>query len=234
MVTKITRLFIIIILLISVNSFGQKTNTPKTGEYEIEADYDPATDGVEASDAATSIKLAVFKGEYIEESSFIQLEWEINRQLGPFIVEHSIDDEIYSEIGEVTDPIGFEKSHYAFEAREFEAGINFYRLKQNVKGKMIYSEVKAVSVSKKDDIHILKLKDEGDATKIQLRVREGQKVVIQLYDKDGKMKKELFNQIMDDNEIIFRTIVKNEFEAGTYFILIKGETFKQSKKINLP
>lgn len=238
MVTKITQLFIIIGLLVSVNSFGQKSNTPKSGEYEIEADYAPGKEEkvvkTEDAAAATSIKLSVFKGAYIEESSFIQLEWAINVKLGTFIVEHSIDGETYSEIGEVVDPAGFEKSLYAFEAREFEAGINFYRLKQVVNNKVIYSESKAVSVSKKDDVHILKIKDEGDTKKIQLRVRETQNVVIQLYDKEGNLKKELFNQKMDDNEIIFRTIIKNEFEAGTYFILIKGDNFKQSKKVELP
>ena len=70
--------------------------------------------------------------------------------------------------------------------------------------------------------------------KIELRSREIQKVVIQLYDIDGNLKKELFNQDMAINEIIFRDIKKDDFPAGDYFILIKGNNFRQSKKITLP
>jgi hypothetical protein len=141
---------------------------------------------------------------------------------------------MYQEIGRVENPIGFENSRYTFEAREFEAGINFYRLKQEINGEEIYSEIKAVTVSKKDDIHILNIIDEDEVKKIRLRLREEQKVTIELYDTEGNLTKVLLNQEMTVNEIIFRTIKKSDFPPGKYFILIKGENFKQSKKITLP
>lgn len=229
MVTKITQLFIFISLLCSFESIAQKS-TSKTGEeYTIEENYQPESSG----EAATSIKTSLFNSEFVENDNFVQLEWKTSKNQGTFTIEHSIDDEVYNEIG-TTDALGFENGHYIFEAREFEPGINFYRLKREVGDSYIYSETQAVSVSKKDDVHVLSLRDDGDRKKIELRVREQQQVVIQLYDDEGKLKKELFNQIMDVNEIIFRTISKDDYEPGTYFVLIKGETFKQSKKIELP
>lgn len=230
MITKITPLFIVIYLLCSIEGIAQKS-IPKTGEeYTIEETYQPEGEKAEAS---TSINTSSFDSKFIETDNFVHLEWKTSKNKGVFIIEHSIDDEIYNEIG-TTNAIGFEDGHYIFEAREFEPGINFYRLKQEIDGNYLYSETQAVSVSKKDDVHILKLRDEGDKTKIQLRVREKQQVVIQLFDEEGNLEKELFNQFMDVNEIIFRTISKEEYEAGTYFILIKGDNFKQSKKIELP
>lgn len=229
MVTKITQLFIIIGLLCSIEAIAQKDNSKTGEEYTIEETYQPDGEIVEAS----SVKTSSFDSKFVENDNFVHLEWKTSNSKGRFIIEHSIDDEIYTEIG-TTEAIGFEDGHYVFEAREFEPGINFYRLKQEVGDDYIYSEIQAVSVSKKDDVHILKLKDDGDKKKIQLRVRERQQVVIQLFDKEGNLEKELFNQVMDINEIIFRTISKDDYEPGTYFVLIKGETFKQSKKIELP
>lgn len=232
---KIIQLFIIALLLCSFTSYAQKKDAAKTGEYEIEADYEPEKTATSPTktESPSVINPTSFEGKFIENENFVQLEWKIKNKSGTFYIEHSIDDEYYTEIG-FTEAVGFETDHYIFEAREFEAGINFYRIKQKINGKTIYSDTKAVSVSKKDDIHVLKLRDEGDSKKIQLRVRERQQVVIQLYDNQGNLKKELFNQVMDVNEIIFRTISKDDYEAGIYFILIKGENFKQSKKIELP
>lgn len=231
MVTKITQLSIIICLLYSFNAVGQKSHSKTGEEYTLEETYQPKSETVETS--PSSINTSSFDSKFIENDNFVQLEWKTAESNGTFIIEHSIDNEIYNEIG-TTDAAGFETGHYVYEAREFEPGINFYRLKQEIDGNYIYSETQAVSVSKKDDIHILKLRDEGDTKKIQLRVREKQKVVIELFDYDGNLEKELFNQVMDVNEIIFRTISKDEYKPGTYFILIKGENFKQSKKIELP
>ena len=229
---KITQLFIIIFLLCNVASIAQN-NSSKTGEeYTIEETYQPNDKTAETA-PATSINTSSFSSRFIESNNFVQLEWKTTKNKGQIIIEHSIDGKIYSEIG-TAEVAGFEQGHYIYEAREFEPGINFYRLKQKVGETYTYSQTQAVSVSKKDDVHVLSLKDDEGKKKIQLRVREKQQVVIQLYDKEGNMKKELFNQIMDVNEIIFRTISKDAYEAGTYFVLIKGETFKQSKKIELP
>ncbi|MFK7947941.1 MAG: hypothetical protein AB8G11_10140 [Saprospiraceae bacterium] len=231
MVTKITQLFIIICLLCNIEAIAQKSSSKTGEEYTIEETYQPDEKKIEAS--PSSITTSLFDSKFIENDNFVHLEWKTSKNNGAFIIEHSIDDEIYNEVG-TTEAIGFEDGHYVFEAREFEPGINFYRLKQEIGGNYIYSEVQAVTVSKKDDVHILKLKDDGDRKKIQLRVREKQQVVIQLFDEEGNLEKELFNQVMDINEIIFRTISKDDYEPGTYFVLIKGESFKQSKKIELP
>ncbi len=236
---KFIQLFIGIYLLMSVsNSFGQKTdagNTKKNDDsnYEIELPYEPdAKENPNANPGA--IGLASFTGKYVEGESFVQLEWVISKKLENFVVEHSVDGEDYKEIGRVENPIGFENSRYTFEAREFDAGINFYRLKQTLGNTSIYSEVKALRISEKNDAHVLNLIDDGNLKKIQLRVYEAQKVSVQLYDSEGHLVKELFNQKMDYNEIIFRSINKGDFKQGTYFVLIKGENFKQSKKIELP
>lgn len=230
--TITTQLFIIICLLCNVAAMAQDESDPKGEEYEIEEIYQPGSELTETS-AATSIATSSFSSKFVENDNFVHLEWKTSNNKGKFIIEHSVDDEIYNEIG-TAEVAGFEEGHYIYEAREFEPGINFYRLKQEVNGNYIYSEMQAVSVSKKDDIHILSLKDDGDKKKIQLRLREKQQVVIQLFDEEGNLEKELLNQVMDVNEIIFRTISKDDYEPGTYFILIKGETFKQSKKIKLP
>ena len=230
---KNTYLLIIILIAITIQSFAQKEgDVTKAGDYKIEAIYHPNAAITENSSPA-AIGLASFDGKYIEGQSFISLTWKISKKLGTFVVEHSVDNEMYKEIGRVENSIGFENSRYTFEAREFEAGINFYRLKQEVNGDEIYSEIKAVTVSKKDDIHILNIIDEDEVKKIRLRLREEQKVTIELYDTEGNLTKVLLNQEMTVNEIIFRTIKKSDFPPGKYFILIKGKNFKQSKKITL-
>lgn len=227
-------LFIVILTIITLQIFAQKHGEPvKTTDYEIEGIYDPTLKTPENATPAV-IGLASFEGKYIEGQSFVGLTWMISKKLGTFIVEHSANGENYTEIGRVENPVGFENSLYTFEAREFEGGINFYRLKQIVDGKPIISEVKAVTVSAKDNAIEIDYLDESATKKIKIRSREIQQVVIQLYDDEGNLKKELFNQEMTVNEIIFRGIQKNDFPPGNYFILIKGENFKQSKKITLP
>lgn len=225
-----------ILTIIAVQIFAQKPDeTVKTGEYEIEGIYDPNLKPPTPENISpAAIGLASFEGRYIEGQSFVELTWVISKKFGTFIIEHSIDGKKYYEIGEVDNTVGFENSLYTFEAREFGGGINFYRLKQIVNSKAIYSEVKAITVSEKDDAIEVEYSDKEGVKRIQLRSREIQQVVIQLYDAEGNLQKELFNQDMTVNEIIFRDIKKNDFIPGNYFVLIKGEHFKQSKKIILP
>ena len=231
-------LFIGILIIAVLQAHAQKPDEPtstKSEEYEIEADYDPTMKSPPNKTATPMIiGLASFKGEYFKGENFVRLSWGISKKLGIFVVEHSIDGKLYREIGSVENPIGFEDAHYTFEAREFEAGINFYRLRQDIGGDVIYSEMKAITVSKKDGILIFEITDKGDSKRIELRSREIQNVSIQFLDAEGNLKKELFNQGMTVNEIIFRDIKKEDFPSGEYFILVKGQNFKQSKKIVLP
>lgn len=239
-------LFVGILMAVTLQAYAQKPDdATKTEEYTIEGNFDPTMSKSPESTATTTIavkpiptpaviSLASFECKYFEKEKFVRLNWTMSKKLGTFVIEHAANGNGFQEIGKVDNPIAFEQSQYTFDAKRFEVGLNFYRLKQNINGEVIYSEVRPVTVTENSEVLVFELRDNVSVKKIELRSREIQKVVIQLYDIDGNLKKELFNQDMAINEIIFRDIKKDDFPAGDYFILIKGNNFRQSKKITLP
>jgi hypothetical protein len=237
-------LFIGILMAVTLQAYAQKPDeSTKSEEYEIERTYDPTILELPENTIQTATKpiptpgvvgVASFEGKYFEKERFVRLTWIMSKKLGIFIIEHAANGDGYQEIGKVDNPIGFEQSKYTFDAKKIEVGLNFYRLKQNINGEAIYSEVKGIMVTENNDILVFELTDNGSSIRVTLRSREIQQVTIQLYDLEGNLKKELLNQDMTVNEIIFRDINKDDFPVGDYFVLVKGHNFKQSKKITLP
>lgn len=229
-------LLIGILMVTTLQAYTQKpeNSVKPDSEYNLEGIYDPTMKSPESGTIPEIISLASFELKYFEKEKLIRLNWSMSKKLGTFIIEHTVNGQPYQEIGKVDNPIGFEKSQYTFDAKEFEKGLNFYRLKQEINGKIIYSEIKSVIIEESSSILLIELSDKGNAKRIELRSREIQNVVVQLYDAEGNLKKELLNQDMAVNEIIFRDIQKNDFPKGDYFILVKGQNFRQSKKITLP
>lgn len=237
-------LLIGILMAVTLQAYTQKTDeTVRTSsEYEIVRDYDPNAKTPQNETTTLTkpiltpavVSLASFDVKYFEKEKLVRLTWIMSKKLGTFIVESMTNGDAFQEIGRVDNPIGFEQSQYTFDAKKFESGLNFYRLKQEINGDVIYSQVKWVSVEENSDVLVFELTDKGDAKRVELRSREIQNVIIQLYDAEGNLKKELFNQNMTVNEIIFRDIKKDDFPKGDYFVVVKGQNFKKSKKITLP
>lgn len=231
MKTRITWLWLVLFTLCSFLSIAQKDSSQiKESEYTIEIKYTP--DESKQLIKKSAVNLTSFHCSYSEKHSSIILEWKISNAEGKFDIEHSTDGISFFKIGSTESTIL--NQPFSYETSYYQTGINYYRIKQRYNDIIIFSEVKAVDIPEDKYAHFLKLYDENEKKRIELRVRDKQFVTIQLVDNQGNIMKELFAQTMESNEIIFRTFQKFEYKPGIYILLITGEKFKQRLIISLP
>ena len=231
MKTRITWLWTFLFSLCSFLTIAQKNGNPdKNSEYTIEIEYAPVED--QKLREKSAMNLTSFHCQFYKNDNTVLLNWEATNIEGEFIIEYSPDNVSFLEIGSTK--VAEFNNFFSFKTDVCQTGKNFYRIKQQYNNKFIVSEVKAIKIIGAEQSHFLDLIDENDKKRLQLRVQEKQFVSIQLFDHQGNIKKELFGQVMEENEIIFRTFPKFEFQAGAYFLVIKGEKFKQILGVSLP
>ena len=84
MVKKITQLLILTLLgciFCSIDSYAQKKDGSKTGEYEIEVDYKPESSPTAIAESPSSIQPSVFDGKFVENDNFVKAGIEFRNAL---------------------------------------------------------------------------------------------------------------------------------------------------------
>lgn len=231
MKTRITWFWAALFSLCSFLAIAQKNNNPnKESEYTIEIEYTPVEN--QGLSEKSAMNLSSFHCRFSEYDNTVLLNWQASNIEGEFIIEYSTDNVSFLEIGSMK--IAQFNNLFSFKTDYYQTGRNYYRIKQLYNNNFTFSEIKAIEIIGSELSHFLELIDENDKKRLQLRVQEKQFVSIQLLDSQGNIKKDLFGQVMEENEIIFRTFPKYEFPSGNYFLVIKGDKFNQILSIRLP
>ena len=169
------------------------------------------------------VEILSFDGKAIDEKS-IELNWVTlseNNNSG-FVVEHSSDGFLWEEIGFV-DGMGSSDilQEYKFLDKHPEIGNNYYRLKQiDFNDQYEYSNVINIKFSNESKIDIYPNPTTG---KINIKGIDTELTEIEIYDSLGKLVRYL-PQNMGNVDI-------SELPIGVYFISIKSNNFKFTKRI---
>lgn len=218
-------------LLLSVQIVAQKNiKREKSGtndDHEIEIVFGFVGHD-KAEDESPLLRPTSFVGKSSEH--FIQLEWTINA-IGPFIIEHSDDDQFYKAIDTITMSLGFSANDFRYQVSEYNAGKNYFRLKRISPNGVIQTSESIKVIEGQSNVHVLDIETVATNKKVTLQVKKAQQVYMTLYDGEGKVTSNLFEGELMDNEIIFRSLNKGDYPQATYFIVVEGENFRESKRI---
>jgi hypothetical protein len=156
------------------------------------------------------------------------LEWGTTQEENHdrFIVEHSIDGNVFSDIGEVRIPVNSDQgtNHYEFLHERPKQGINYYRLRQiDLDERYTHSEIQTVFFEGYASANALSLFPNPTSGNLQVRFQEAISASeVQVYTLTGNLL--AVEQLNKGNSVI--ELNTSTLPAGIYFVSINGYTQK--------
>jgi len=180
---------------------------------------------------AKVLQLLDFSGSFADR--FVAVTWtpiSNPENVKYYYVQYARDGKNYESIGKVYSNL---KNHYAFNSIVYHAGVNYFRIVQVGKDGKELTSRKINVMCGFADRYTLDFEQYTDEIKLKFQVNNTQKVVFEILDDKGNLKQELFKGEMMEGEIIFRTVNIGDWENGKYYLSMRGESFRENKKIIL-
>lgn len=179
----------------------------------------------------STLEMILFEGDF--DDKFIEIKWAPKAKpayIKKYIIEYSKDDINYRQIGTVSPDL---KNIYEYKSIIYQAGTNYFRVVQVDKADNESVSERINVMCGFPDRYQLDLENVENQLKIKLQVRTTQRVYMELLTPDGEVKKSLYSGEMEQNEMIFRMVDFSSLAIGTYYLSIRGQTFRMSKEIKL-
>ncbi len=220
-----------IITVLSVNvANGQKDTEQSEKSVEIIYGYSFEDN---KKDIASSKVLTLQSFEGVVMSDHILLKWRSNLDVNSFIIESATKDEssAFKKIGYTDVSYDFNNELYSFKVITYKPGCNYFRFKVKQGENEIVSKSYMV-VAGEPDKHVLTVEAIGQDKKLTFQVKKPEKVSLKLVDKSGTTVKVLVDeQYLMKDEIIFKVLKYDEFKAQTLFLVLEGDSIKESRKV---
>ena len=175
------------------------------------------------------LSLLLFKGEFKEK--FIHLKWSplaTPQDIKVYQIEYSQDGKTFKSIGKVYPEL---INVYKFKSIVYHAGANYFRIIQVGNDGSTLESYKINVMCGFQDRYMLELNKLEKQLKLTFQVRNTQQLEAEVLDAKGQVKHALFSGEMMENEIIFRAIDVSDWEAGTYYVSLRGESFRENREI---
>ncbi|MEL6720647.1 MAG: T9SS type A sorting domain-containing protein [Bacteroidota bacterium] len=182
-----------------------------------------AIDNIQILNAVLPVELMQFTATPISENE-VTLSWTTasEEENDYFQIEKSRDGQKFEAIGKVKGAgNSLEQRTYQFVDDAAKAGVNYYRLAQfDYNGTMEYHQVIAVAMKSKD----AKVKIYPTLVNDELNVNLEGEATVSIMNISGALVKEI--QIFN-----FATLDVSDLMTGTYFLVIKGESFVEALRM---
>lgn len=208
-------------LLVSTASLTAQSNTAKGEDAPIAL--------MPTKEVATSLNLLTFRGNFYDK--MIQLTWSpivAPDAVAEYRVGYSANGNDFQMIGRVFPKLD---NHYTFSSIIYHAGANYFKIVQINKDGTVQASEPINVMCGFPDRYELDFTHANTKIEISLQVRSDQNVTMEVLRPNGKTHQALFEGQMMKNEVIFRTINVTNWKAGKYYLIINGQTFRESQEI---
>ena len=201
---------------------GATNSTIATSWAEGDAAFSYTVQAALATAAVTSLNAQVTENG-------AQLTWHGMGSADTFVLEHSLNQQTWSEIGTLSTETS------SFTVAGLAIGTHYFRIKASSNGATSYSPVAVATIEVPNQYVMYPAYPNpfNPSTNIRFAVAQKQTVHVTMYNVLGQTVKTLFTGSVEANALQTLQINASELQSGTYIVRVAGQTFAATQKITL-